>query len=155
MNLPQLLAKYFREVHHGGNWVDVNLKDTLADVTWEQATAKIGDHNTIALMIYHMDYYLLAVTRAVRRQPLDSHHDLSFHLPPIQSEEDWQKLLTTFWSNTETFAKEVEQMPEAMLWEDLPDAKYGSFYRNIQGMIDHAHYHLAQIVLLKKLIGKK
>ena len=32
------IAKHFRDVHFGDNWTAVNLKDTIANVTWQQAT---------------------------------------------------------------------------------------------------------------------
>ena len=32
MNLTQHSAKHLRDVHFGGNWTSVNLKDTLAGV---------------------------------------------------------------------------------------------------------------------------
>jgi len=30
--------------------------------------------------------------------------------------------------------------------------KYGTYRRNIEGMIEHAYYHLGQISLIKKMI---
>ena len=36
MNLTAQIAKHFNDVHFGGNWTSVNLKETLADVTWQQ-----------------------------------------------------------------------------------------------------------------------
>ena len=56
------------------------------------------------------------------------------------------------WSDAEIFASLVEQMPEQQLWEDFADNKYGNYYRNIHGFIEHCHYHLGQIVLIKKII---
>ena len=41
MKTTQQLAKHFRDVHFGGNWTFVNLKDSLADVTWQEATTKL------------------------------------------------------------------------------------------------------------------
>ena len=29
--------------------------------------------------------------------------------------------------------------------------KYGNYYRNLHGVIEHAHYHLGQIALIKKM----
>jgi hypothetical protein len=37
MNLPAQIAKHFRDVHFGGNWTSVNLRDTLNGITWQQA----------------------------------------------------------------------------------------------------------------------
>jgi hypothetical protein len=46
-------------------------------------------------------------------------------------------------------------MPDAKLTEYFSEEKYGNWYRNLHGIIEHAHYHLGQIVLLKKLIREK
>jgi hypothetical protein len=60
-------------------------------------------------------------------------------------------MVTQTWADAEAFAGFIEQMPESRLWENISE-KYGSFYRNIQGVIEHNHYHLGQIVILKKII---
>jgi hypothetical protein len=46
----------------------------------------------------------------------------------------------------------IEQLPEQRLWDDFSDQRYGNYYRNILGIIEHGHYHLGQIVLIRKLI---
>lgn len=33
--------------------------------------------------------------------------------------------------------------------------KYGTYLRNIDGLIEHSYYHLGQITLIKKLIKLK
>jgi hypothetical protein len=45
-------------------------------------------------------------------------------------------------------------MPEGKLNEVFVDEKYGTYQRNIGGMIEHSYYHLGQIVLLKKILIK-
>jgi hypothetical protein len=32
------------------------------------------------------------------------------------------------------------------------DEKYGTFLRNIEGVIEHSYYHLGQISLIRKMI---
>ena len=32
------------------------------------------------------------------------------------------------------------------------DGKYGSYLRNIEGIIEHSYYHLGQISLIRKMI---
>jgi hypothetical protein len=56
------------------------------------------------------------------------------------------------WADAENFASLVVQMPESKLWEIFSDEKYGNYYTNIHGTIEHTHYHLGQIVLIKKII---
>jgi len=152
MNLTDLIAKHFRDVHFGGNWTSVNLKAALTDVTWQQATTKIYSLNTIATLVFHINYYVSAVTKVLQGEPLTAHDKYSFDLPPIQSQEQWEKLLNKTWSEAENFAKLIEQLPESKLGEMFSDEKYGNYYRNIHGVIEHTHYHLGQIVLIKKIL---
>lgn len=152
MNLPAQIAKHLREVHFGGNWTSVNLKDMLAGVTWQQATTQVHSFNTIASLVYHLNYYVSAVLKVLQGEPLTAKDQFSFDLPPIQSEEDWEQLLTKTWNDAETFASLIEALPESKLEEDFTDKKYGSYYRNLHGIIEHCHYHLGQIVMLKKLV---
>jgi uncharacterized damage-inducible protein DinB len=152
MNVIPQIAKLLRAVYFGGNWCDVNLKDTLKDVSWQQSTTKVYSFNTIAALVYHMDYYVIAILKVLQGGPLDAHDKYSYDLPPIQSQHDWEKLLEKFWTDAESFASLVEQLPENKLEETFSNEKYGNYYRNIHGVIEHLHYHLGQIVLIKKIL---
>jgi hypothetical protein len=152
MKLTTQIAKQFRDVHFGGNWTAVNLRENVADLTWQQAVTRIYSFNTIADLVYHMNYYVSAVIRVLEGGPLDAHDKYSFDHPPILSQPDWGKLLDKTWSDAENFARLVERMPESNLLELFSDKKYGTYYRNIHGVIEHIHYHLGQIVLIKKMI---
>jgi hypothetical protein len=152
VNLITQIAKHFRDVHFGGNWTSSNLKEALADVTWQQATTQVSSLNTIAALVYHINYYISAVAGVLQGEPLNAHDKYSFDLPPIHSDEDWKQLLDKMWGDAEIFAGLIEQMPESKLGEVFVDEKYGTYYRNIHGIIEHTHYHLGQIVLIKKML---
>jgi len=152
MNSIKQLAKHFRDVHFGGNWTDVNLKDILKDVTWEQAITKIHDLNTIAVLVFHINYYVQPILNGIHGKPLDASDKFSFDLPPIQSDEDWQNLVQKALTDAENLAHAIENIDESILFKDFSDPKYGSFYRNFLGIIEHTHYHLGQISLIKKLL---
>lgn len=154
MELTKQIAKHFREVHFGGNWTSSNLKDNLADVSWEQATTQVYSLNTIAALVFHVNYYVSGVLKVLQGGPLEIKDKFSFDLPPIRSREDWEKLLEKTWADAEHFAGLVEQLPESKLWEDFTDSKYGNYYRNFHGIIEHLHYHLGQIVLVKKILSQ-
>ena len=150
MNLCQQIAKHLREVHVGKNWTWVNLKETLEGVNWQQATTKVNSFNTIAVLVYHMNYYVAAQLNLLKTGTLDAHDDFAFNLPPLKSEADWQKLTQKSFDEAEELAQMIENLPESKLSEICVNEKYGTYYRNFQGMIEHCHYHLGQIVFLKK-----
>jgi hypothetical protein len=155
MNLTTQIAKHFRDVHFGGNWTSVNLRDSLKEVTWQHATTKVSSLNTIAMLVYHINYYVSAVLKVLQGGPLDASDKFSFDLPAIQSHEDWEKLLDKTWTDAENFAALIEQLPDSRLLENFLDGKYGNYYRNVFGIIEHTHYHLGQIVLIRKLLQVK
>lgn len=152
MSISAQLAKHFRDVYFGGNWTSVNMKDTLADVTWQQATIQVYSSNTIATLVYHTSYFVTAVLQVLRGGPLDAHDKYSFSHPPIQSAVDWEQMLNSVWADVESFASLVEALPDSIWEEDFVDSKYGNYYRNVSGIIEHTHYHLGQIVITKKIL---
>ena len=90
----------------------------------------------------------------LRGGPLDAHDKFSFDVPPIQSQEDWEKFLEKIWADAEEMAQLIEQLPDSRLEEIFSQEKYGTFHRNLLGIIEHAHYHLGQIVVIKKMLLK-
>src|SRR5437870_3549948 len=117
MNLTQQIARHLREVHFGGNWTASNLKDNLAGINWQQATTQVYSFNTIASLVFHMNYYVSAVLKVLEGGPLDASDKLSFDMPPIKSEQDWQRLLDKTWTDAENFAALIEVLPDEKLGE--------------------------------------
>jgi hypothetical protein len=152
MNLNRQIAKHLRDVHFGGNWTVSNMKEHVAGLTWQQATTKVHTFNTIAALVYHTGYYVTAALNVLEGGPLESKDEYSFDLPPVQSQEDWERLQHSTWTEVEKLAVLIEQLPDDKLMEDFTDPKYGNYYRNFHGIIEHTHYHLGQIVLIKKLV---
>lgn len=153
MDSIQQIAKHFRDVHFGGNWTTVDLKDTLSDVSWQQASTKVYDLNTIAVLVFHTNYYVSAVLKVLEGGVLEASDQLSFNAPAINSEEDWQKLVDKALMEAERFALQIEGLKEEQLFEDFTDPKYGNYFRNLHGIIEHTHYHLGQIALIKKILA--
>ena len=152
MSLPKILAKKLYEIYYGKNWTYVWMKPVLEDITWEEANHKISDCNTIAVLVYHIYYYILKTNPVFDGGPLDAHDKYSFDAPTISSKADWDNLVQTTYAEADKMIAHLEKMTEEQLWHLMTEEKYGTWYRNIQGIIEHAHYHFGQIVLLKKLI---
>lgn len=154
MRTPELLAKHIHEIHFGKNWTCSNLKDQLADVTWQEALTIVDSFNSIATLAFHINYYVDAVIKVFEGNALEAKDELSFDHPPIHTSEDWQAFQNKMWKDAEQFSLLIQKLPEKQLWEEFTDKKYGDYARNILGIVEHSHYHLGQIVLLKKMLRK-
>jgi hypothetical protein len=155
MKNSQQLANRFREVLLNGTWVaNTNYKDQLENLPLQIAQTKVGDLNTIAILAQHIHYYIKGVSVVFKGGTLDIKDTYSFDFPLFSSETEWKAFLSTFFKDAEEFAKLAEQLSDNKLNDPFTDKKYGTFQRNIDGMIEHCYYHLGQIVVIKKLIKK-
>ena len=149
------LANRVREVILDGTWIaNTNYKDQLSSTDWQLATTRLDALNTIALLAQHIHYYIRGVMNVLRGGSLDIKDKFSFDFAPVKSQLDWENFLDRFWSDTREFADIIEQMPEEKLGQIFIDNKYGTYQRNLEGIIEHCYYHLGQIVLIKKMAGK-
>lgn len=147
------LANRIREVLLNGQWIaNTNFKDQILSINWEQAIRKVDNLNTIALLTFHINYYLKGMLNVFKGGNLEIRDKYSFDLPEIKSETDWNTLVNDFLNNSEMFANHIEQMDNDMLDQPFVDEKYGSYLRNIEGVIEHSYYHLGQVSLIRKMI---
>lgn len=146
------LVKHFNEFHYGKNWTWSNLKDVIDDVTYEEATAQIASLNTIVKLTYHIHYYFKVTIPVLQGGDLDAHDKFSFAHPAIDDEESWKNLKKKIFATADTFMQELSKMDERQLWTTFSEEKYGDYYRNLYGTLEHSHYHLGQIVVIKKLL---
>jgi acetone carboxylase gamma subunit len=152
METTEQIAKHLREVFFGGNWTCVNVKQVLGSISVEQANIKVEGCNTILSLSFHINYFIEAVLKVMQGNPLDAKDAYSFNHPIIDNDKLWTKFREKILSDAEDLASLIEKMPDHQLMEDFTDPKYGSYYRNFLGLIEHTHYHLGQIVVLERLI---
>lgn len=153
MESPNQLTARFKEVYLNGKWVaKTNYKEQLEKLTWQEATQKVGNLNTIAALTFHINYYTAGLNQVFEGGALTIRDKFSFDCPPIESAEDWEKLKNKFLSDAETFAAHLENMTEAQLDAPFIEEEYGTYRRNIEGVVEHAYYHLGQVSLLRKMI---
>jgi hypothetical protein len=116
------IANRLREVLLNGKWIaNTNFKEQILSISWQQAIQRVGNLNTIALLTFHINYYLGGLLNVFNGGGLEIRDKYSFDLPEIKSEEDWNKLISEFLSNSEMFANKIEQMEECMLDQSFVD----------------------------------
>ena len=153
MKLSTQIANQFREVYLNGKWIaNTNLKEQLSDLSWQQATTKIDSLNSIAALAFHLNYYTAGLIKVFEGGPLDIKDKYSFDMTPVETEADWQTMVNDLISNAEQFKIHVSSMTDEQLYNPFVVEKYGTYLRNIEGVIEHAYYHLGQMVLIRKMI---
>nr|WP_298792880.1 DUF1572 domain-containing protein [uncultured Allomuricauda sp.] len=155
MTKSKNLASRIQEVLLNGKWIaNTNLQDQLRKTTWKQANYKIGDHNSIAELTYHINYYVAGILNVLNGGDLEIRDKYSFDMEKIESENDWQNLIQSFISNAHSIIEKISNSSENQWSELFVKEEYGTYQRNIEGLIEHSYYHLGQISLLFKLINK-
>jgi hypothetical protein len=150
------LANRLREVLLSGKWIaHTNFKEQITSISWEQAIEKVANLNTIALLTFHVNYYLKGLLNVFEGGNLEIKDKFSFDMPEITSETDWLNLVDEFVSNAEKFINHVEKMDDNLLAQPFVKQEYGSYLRNIEAQIEHSYYHLGQVSLIKKLISQR
>lgn len=152
MTTTQQLAKHLREIHLGVNWTWSNMKDQLETVSLEQALKKVESLNTIAALTFHINYYVKAITRVVSGDKINAHDKFSYDHPDFSSEEEWKNFCQECLNDGEKLASLIEALPDSILNDVFVEEKYGTYHRNFLGLIEHSHYHLGQIAIIKKLV---
>lgn len=153
MTTSEQLAIRFRDVILKGTWIaNTNFKDQIEDIDWTAATKKVASLNTISILTQHVNYYIKGIINVYINGKLEIKDKYSFDFPPVTSETEWTTIKNNFWSNAEKLANLIEQMNDEQLEEDFVDNKYGTYLRNIDGLIEHCYYHLGQVVLIKKML---
>ncbi len=153
MKQSTILANRLREVLLNGTWIaNTNFKEQITAVTWEQANQSVANLNSIALLTFHINYYLKGILNVFNGGALEIRDKYSFDMPEIKTEHDWKSLADEFLSNAEKFADKVEQMEDQIFDQRFVDEKYGTYLRNIDGVIEHCYYHLGQVSIIRKMI---
>lgn len=156
MTRSEFIAKRLREVYLNGRWIaNTNFKAQIENLNREQATRKIDDLNTIAALTFHVNYYLDGLLNLLKSGKLEISDKYSFDMPPINSEEDWKGLADSLFRNAEEFASHLEGFPDSKWDEVFVNEKYGTWWRNIEGVIEHGYYHLGQVSLIRKMVLAK
>ena len=153
MSKSKELAIRLKEVFLDGTWIaNTNYKKQLENVTWQESEAQIASLNTIATLTFHINYYVAGVLNVFENGKLEIRDKYSFHTSEIKSKKDWEILKNKLFTNAEKLVNYVEKLSLEKLEGVFFDEKFGSYYRNIEGIIDHSYYHLGQISLIKKMV---
>ena len=153
MKTTKQLAKHIHQVYFGGNWTEVNIKDTVTNIPWEVATKKTDNFNTILALTFHIHYFTKVQLKVLEDGVLEGKDSESYNHPMITSQLQWEALHKIMWQDAERFTTLIAQLPDSILEQPFTNKKYGTYITNLLGLIEHTHYHLGQIVIINKMMS--
>jgi len=152
MQITHLMGAHIREVYEGNNWTGVSIADVINDVNWQQAQQKtIGSPNTIASLLHHLYYWNGIIQQRMNGENPSVPETNGFDVGEFNSESDWGILKEKTQQSFMQLAEAVKNFPEEKLSETYATGK-SAYYKNFQGIVEHAHYHLGQMVIIKNLL---
>jgi len=152
MNITALIAQHLIQVHEGGSWTEIDITSTLQDILLQEATMRTAaTPNTIAALLHHITFWNIEVMQRAKGVITQVDEANGFNHPPINTEADWQQLKKDNIQSAHQLAAAIEEFDETKLFDPMKTHS-ASAYKNFQGAVEHVHYHLGQIVILKKLI---
>lgn len=151
MKTAALIAQHIIETFEGGNWTDVNFRDTLRDISYRDAgVVTKASCNTIAAIVYHSAFYNTLVRRRLEGTAGNEHDRDSFKVTEIKNENDWQQLKNECFQSAHDLAAAVLKLSDDILDTPIGETDV-TYYKTLHGVVEHLHYHLGQIVFLKRL----
>jgi uncharacterized damage-inducible protein DinB len=153
MTETERILDQLKRGYAGGAWHGPSVRETLADVSAEEATARAipGAHSIWELAL-HIGAWKTAVRRRLEgdRAQLSSEEDW----PPVveTSEAAWNAAKAALEQGHNDLVAAIAELDEARLNEPiLPEMS--SVYVTLHGVLQHDLYHAGQIAVLKKALG--
>jgi uncharacterized damage-inducible protein DinB len=155
MNIAEQLAENLLSVFEGGNWTEVSIADVLSDISYVEANAKTAaSKNSIAGLVHHLMYWNGVILQRIQDHDLEIPEANGFDVEVLASEKDWQSLIAQTKHSFTELAKAIKLFPADRLNHPTNFGK-STFRKNLFGIVEHAYYHLGQIVMIKKLIRSR
>lgn len=152
MIITDLIAAHIQQVYEGNNWTEVCIADTISDLSFQQAQQRTdGSPNSIAALLHHLYYWNIITMQRMQGENPAITADNGFDAGELRSEEDWQALKEKARDSFIQLANAVKEFPADKLEETYAEGK-STFYKNLHGTAEHAHYHLGQMVIIKRLL---
>jgi uncharacterized damage-inducible protein DinB len=150
MDKIKRIDEQLRRAFEGQAWHGPSLRELLADVMAEQATARPvpGAHS-----IWEIVRHIAAWHEGVRRRLEGEHVELSAEedWPPVTStpEAAWQDALAVLERTHTDLRRTMSRLTDARL-QEMVTGTDDSVEVMLHGLIQHDLYHAGQIALLKK-----
>lgn len=146
------IATLIKETATGNNWTGINTETALHGITAEQAVKRIhANHLNIAELTAHLTCWNMVIGRRLNGEDYQPEKEGDFPVINFLSESEWEALKAAFMDSFIFLETRMASKEDSILNQPIFEGGT-SAYRNLHGQVSHLHYHLGQIVLLKKLL---
>lgn len=153
MNLEiQKIKTLITQTANGDNWTGINAQQALENVDFAKAVRRINDmHLNIAEFTAHLTCWNKVISKRLDSENYQPAKEEDFPVINDLTEEKWTELKQGFLESFNLLTAKLETKQDAILDKPIFEGAT-SAYRNVHGQISHLHYHLGQMVLLKKIL---
>jgi hypothetical protein len=147
------IDQLFDEIADGNNWTGINAQHALLDISAEKAVRRLNHlHLNIAELLAHITCWNKVMTARLDNQNFQPSKEEDFPVIDHLNAEEWEDKKLEFFRTIHLLRGRLENNKDEILKEPMFEGASDA-YRNLHGQVGHLHYHLGQIVLLKKLLG--
>lgn len=147
------IIKLLKDHYSGKPWIDITTGRTLKSLSAKQASAKYDGLNSIWEIVNHIISWRKALTGRVKDRPVPVPDDNFFSPVKDSSPAAWKKTVVKYELSQKEIMSFLSKSDDSLLENISPVSGY-SYYELVISIIIHDTYHLGQIILIKKLLGK-
>lgn len=144
------LAKLISDHYNGSPWIDVNIADTLKDISAIQAAIKLKGLNSIWQIVNHLIAWRETCLLRIKGKTVQAPATNFIEEITDISERAWKETQKRFEDSQAAIILFLAETNDLILDKMYAPGKL-NYYEHLQGILQHDAYHLGQIVLLKKL----
>jgi uncharacterized damage-inducible protein DinB len=145
-------AKLYSDLFDGTPWMEVNIVNTLEEISAKEAATKVfPNFNSIWEIVNHQAAWRETVLKRMSGEEVESPEDNYFSYIRDRSDAAWQQSRQRFSKTHSDWVAALKKLKKKELSE-MPGAGTFNRYELIHGILQHDAYHLGQIRLLLKLI---
>jgi uncharacterized damage-inducible protein DinB len=149
MKERERIADLFKNLYDGEPWIDVNIVNTLKNISASKAAHKPASANSIWQIVNHMVLWRKNVLERVQGESPKKPGDNYISNIDDTSDNAWKKILLEFEQTQTDWLNFLATFNESNFEKIYPPNNM-NYYEHIHGIIQHDAYHLGQIILLAK-----
>ena len=139
----------------GPAWYGLSLVEAVSDINAKEALFRLDESShSIWQQVWHLNNWIgVFHNRPNGKEMAWLPEKEDWPSTKILNEQEWKKTRDTVIASHKRFVEQVRKLSDSELNQQVPGKDY-SFAFMLQGIAQHAAYHVGQIVLVKKHVRR-